>query len=111
MTRRHAYKALDADECARIADDAAEWWDIHLLHSLGVSDCAYGLIAGILELSVSQPLLEPTNSIQGYFPDRNWAIRIPAALLLAGFSVVGLFTSYVMYQERKKRRNAGVKRA
>jgi dolichol phosphate-mannose biosynthesis regulatory protein len=37
------------------------------------------------------------------FPAREWAIRIPAFILVVGLSVVGLFIGSVVMKERAKK--------
>lgn len=51
-----------------------------------------------------QPLLPPDNAAHKYFLPREWAVRIPALILLLGLSAVGAFVSTVMIREGRKRR-------
>ncbi|KAL6309257.1 dolichol phosphate-mannose biosynthesis regulatory, partial [Sparassis latifolia] len=37
------------------------------------------------------PLFESSNPIHDMFPSREWAVRIPAFLLIIGMSAIGLF--------------------
>lgn len=37
-----------------------------------------------------------------YFPDRYYAVAVPAALLILGISFVGTFVSIVMIKSRRK---------
>ncbi|EJD52994.1 hypothetical protein AURDEDRAFT_38235, partial [Auricularia subglabra TFB-10046 SS5] len=50
------------------------------------------------------PLLPPENPIHDYFLPREWAVRIPAIILLLGLSAVGTFVATVMIKEGRKQR-------
>ncbi|KAE8234769.1 hypothetical protein A4X09_0g2394 [Tilletia walkeri] len=53
----------------------------------------------------------PTDSpIQAYFPDRVWAVRGPALLLIIGVGAVGSFVGYIMQKEAAKRRERETQR-
>jgi dolichyl-phosphate mannosyltransferase polypeptide 2 regulatory subunit len=56
-----------------------------------------------------QPFLEPSNSLHNYFPAREWAVRLPAFLLLSGVGAIGLFFGKVMMNEARKKRGGGKK--
>ncbi|KZV90254.1 hypothetical protein EXIGLDRAFT_569411, partial [Exidia glandulosa HHB12029] len=49
------------------------------------------------------PFLPPDNAVHQYFLPREWAVRIPALILLLGLSAVGAFVSTVMIREGRKR--------
>lgn len=51
-----------------------------------------------------QPLLPADAYIQGFFPDRVWAIRLPALALVVGLTVIGVFVGLVMKKEADKKR-------
>lgn len=43
-----------------------------------------------------QPMLEADNPLQAYFPERKFALVIPAALLVVAFGIGGLFVAAVL---------------
>ncbi|KDN36296.1 hypothetical protein K437DRAFT_216418, partial [Tilletiaria anomala UBC 951] len=49
------------------------------------------------------PFFSPDSAIHTYFPDRVWAVRIPAALLVFGLCTVGAFVGIIMQKEAKKK--------
>jgi len=61
------------------------------------------------EVANNQPFLEPSNSLNDYFPPREWAVRLPAFLLLSGVGAIGLFFGKVMMNEARKKRGGGKK--
>ncbi|KAF9510795.1 hypothetical protein BS47DRAFT_1246773, partial [Hydnum rufescens UP504] len=50
------------------------------------------------------PFFPPTHSIHDYFPEREWAVRIPALILVVGLAAVGSFVGSVLIKEGRKRR-------
>ncbi|KAK0546254.1 Dolichol phosphate-mannose biosynthesis regulatory protein [Tilletia horrida] len=50
------------------------------------------------------PFFPADSPIQAYFPDRVWAVRGPALLLILGLGAVGGFVGLVMQKEAAKRR-------
>ncbi|GAA5879971.1 hypothetical protein JCM16303_004420 [Sporobolomyces ruberrimus] len=44
------------------------------------------------------PLLPDSSPIQTWFPDREWAVKLPSLLLLGGFSGVGVLTGWVLIE-------------
>ncbi|KAI5453664.1 Dolichol phosphate-mannose biosynthesis regulatory protein [Naganishia albida] len=50
------------------------------------------------------PFLDPSSTIHGYFPPREYAVRLPASLLVLGGAVVALFIGNVMWKESRKRK-------
>jgi len=50
-----------------------------------------------------QPFLDPNSSLHSFFPAREWAIRLPAGLLLLGITGIGLFFAKVTMEEARKR--------
>jgi len=57
----------------------------------------------------SQPFLDPNSSLHSLFPAREWAVRLPAALLLLGITGIGLFFAKVTVSEARKKARAGKK--
>ncbi|KAJ3355980.1 hypothetical protein HDU83_002265 [Entophlyctis luteolus] len=49
------------------------------------------------------PLLDESNSIHAYFPDRIWAVRIPVILLVVGGSMITGFVAVVLNKSKKKK--------
>ncbi|KAJ3128231.1 hypothetical protein HK100_009301 [Physocladia obscura] len=49
------------------------------------------------------PLLDTTNSLHEYFPDRVWAVRVPVILLVIGGSLIGVFVASVLNKSKKKK--------
>jgi dolichyl-phosphate mannosyltransferase polypeptide 2 regulatory subunit len=49
-----------------------------------------------------QPFVDESHFITSLFPPREWAIRIPAALLLVGISVIGSFIGLVLVKSAQK---------
>ncbi|KZT09436.1 uncharacterized protein LAESUDRAFT_646615, partial [Laetiporus sulphureus 93-53] len=41
--------------------------------------------------AVLLPFFDASSPIHGYFPSREWAIRIPAFIVVLGLSAIGLF--------------------
>jgi dolichol phosphate-mannose biosynthesis regulatory protein len=52
---------------------------------------------------VSQPLLDTSSPLHSFFPPREWAIRIPAFILIVGLSVVGIFVGFTILKEKKRK--------
>ncbi|KAG8969671.1 hypothetical protein FRC03_001543 [Tulasnella sp. 419] len=50
------------------------------------------------------PFLPVDHPAQEYFPSREWAIRIPAFILVLGISAVGAFMGSVLLKESRKRK-------
>ncbi|KAF8334323.1 uncharacterized protein EI90DRAFT_2970777 [Cantharellus anzutake] len=50
------------------------------------------------------PFFPPEHPIHNHFPPREWAVRIPAFLLVVGLSAVGAFIGSVLIKEGRKRR-------
>lgn len=49
--------------------------------------------------SLTQPFFPADASIQGYFPPRVWAVRLPAILLVLGLSFIGAFIASVVRKQ------------
>ncbi|KAL9936327.1 hypothetical protein V8E36_004395 [Tilletia maclaganii] len=56
------------------------------------------------------PFFPADAAIQSYFPDRVWAVRGPALLLIVGLGGVGAFVGMVMQREAAKRREREMQR-
>jgi dolichyl-phosphate mannosyltransferase polypeptide 2 regulatory subunit len=84
---------------------------LHRLRALAPLSSAQSLLKlRILKgIANKQPFLEPSNSLHNYFPAREWAVRLPAFLLLSGVGAIGLFFGKVMMNEARKKRG-GVKK-
>lgn len=50
------------------------------------------------------PFVDPSHPIAALFPDREWAVRIPALLLVLGVLVVGSFIGITVSKSNKKKR-------
>jgi dolichol phosphate-mannose biosynthesis regulatory protein len=50
-----------------------------------------------------QPFVDDDHPLQGLFPPRVWAIRIPVILTLLASTVVGSFLAMVMIRSNKKK--------
>ncbi|EDR14305.1 uncharacterized protein LACBIDRAFT_244765 [Laccaria bicolor S238N-H82] len=49
------------------------------------------------------PFFPKTSQIHDWFPSREWAIRLPAVLLVLGLSAIGAFVGYTIVKENKKK--------
>ncbi|KAF8978101.1 dolichol phosphate-mannose biosynthesis regulatory [Cyathus striatus] len=49
------------------------------------------------------PFFESTSQIHAYFPAREWAIRLPAFILVLGLTAIGAFVGSTIIKENKKR--------
>lgn len=59
-----------------------------------------------------QPFIDVSNPIHGWFLPREWAVRLPAFILVVGLSAIGLFLgSTIMKENRKKARQARLRTA
>lgn len=57
----------------------------------------------MITLHHPQPFLSSSSSIHSLFPPREWAVRLPALILVVGLGGVGAFVGRVMMAEEKKR--------
>jgi dolichol phosphate-mannose biosynthesis regulatory protein len=55
-------------------------------------------------LTSLQPLLPVDSTLHTKFPPREWAVRLPAAILLIGLTAIGGFLGTVMLKEAKKQK-------
>lgn len=58
----------------------------------------------LLSSFLVQPFLPPSSPLHNLFPAREWAVRIPALLMLAGLSAIGAFVGLVMVKSARKKR-------
>jgi dolichyl-phosphate mannosyltransferase polypeptide 2 regulatory subunit len=59
-----------------------------------------------------QPFFDTTSPIHDYFPAREWAIRLPAFILVVGLAVIGTFIgSTIIKENRKKAQKAKLRTA
>ncbi|KAF7323013.1 Dolichol phosphate-mannose biosynthesis regulatory protein [Mycena chlorophos] len=49
------------------------------------------------------PFFDPSSEIHAFFPSREWAVRIPAFLLVVGLSAIGMFVGSTIAREQRKR--------
>jgi len=49
------------------------------------------------------PFFDPTAPIHDYFPAREWAIRLPAFVLVLGLAVIGIFIGTTVQKENRKK--------
>jgi len=58
------------------------------------------------------PFFDISNPIHGWFLPREWAVRLPAFILVVGLSAVGFFLgSTIMKEKRKKAQQARLRTA
>jgi dolichyl-phosphate mannosyltransferase polypeptide 2 regulatory subunit len=53
--------------------------------------------------SFDQPLIEKSSPIHDFFPSREWAVRLPAFVLVASISAVGIFVGTTIVQENRRK--------
>lgn len=88
---------------------------------MGVSDKSLGgvmlLVAGLVfayytTWAILLPFFDASSPIHNYFPAREWAIRLPAFVLVLGLSGIGFFVgSTIMKENRKKAQKAKLRAA
>ena len=59
----------------------------------------YTLWAIVMVRRCSQPFFPEDATIQGYFPPRVWAVRLPAIILVVGLCVIGAFIASVLRKQ------------
>jgi len=58
------------------------------------------------------PFFDTSNPIHGWFLPREWAVRLPAFILVVGLSAIGFFLgSTIMKENRKKAQQARLRTA
>jgi dolichyl-phosphate mannosyltransferase polypeptide 2 regulatory subunit len=50
-----------------------------------------------------KPFFESTSQIFNYFPAREWAVRLPAIILVIGLTVIGIFFGQTITKENRKK--------
>lgn len=59
----------------------------------------YYAVAAELDLTApNQPFLDASSPVHDFFPRREWAVRIPALLLVFGLSAIGCALGFSMVQ-------------
>lgn len=65
-----------------------------------------------VNLTSIQPFFDASSPIHDLFPPREWAIRLPAFLLVVGLTGIGLFIgSTIVKENRKKAQKARLRTA
>ncbi|TFY60094.1 hypothetical protein EVG20_g7550 [Dentipellis fragilis] len=49
------------------------------------------------------PFFDPSSSLHDWFPPREWAVRLPAFILVVGLSAIGLFVGSTIVKENRKK--------
>ncbi|KIY72143.1 hypothetical protein CYLTODRAFT_450074 [Cylindrobasidium torrendii FP15055 ss-10] len=49
------------------------------------------------------PVFDASSSIHAFFPAREWAVRLPAFILVVGLSVIGAFIGNTIIKENRKK--------
>ena len=63
-------------------------------------------------ISFPKPLIDSSSPVHDYFPGREWAVRLPAFLLVVGITAIGLFVgSTIVKENRKKAQKARLRTA
>jgi len=80
---------------------------------MGLSDKALGaamlLVASVVFIyyttwAILLPFFPPSHPLHDLFPAREWAVRIPAFLVVVGVSAIGSFIGMVVVKEGKKQK-------
>lgn len=50
-----------------------------------------------------QPFFDPSSQLHDFFPPREWAIRLPAFILVIGLSAIGTFVGSTIVRENRKK--------
>jgi len=50
-----------------------------------------------------KPFFSSSSQIHSFFPSREWAIRLPAFILVVGLTVIGVFLGQTIAKENKKK--------
>jgi dolichyl-phosphate mannosyltransferase polypeptide 2 regulatory subunit len=51
----------------------------------------------------SQPFFDASSPIHDFFPPREWAVRLPAFVLVVGMSGIGFFVGSTIIKENRKK--------
>ncbi|KAM0750473.1 hypothetical protein T439DRAFT_326441 [Meredithblackwellia eburnea MCA 4105] len=57
------------------------------------------------------PFLPPSSPLHSLFPAREWAVRIPAILMLSGLTAIGAFVGLIMVKSARKKAKVKAKAA
>ncbi|KAJ7063345.1 dolichol phosphate-mannose biosynthesis regulatory [Mycena amicta] len=49
------------------------------------------------------PFFDSSSEIHAYFPSREWAVRLPAFILVLGISAIGAFVGSTVLKEQQRR--------
>jgi len=49
------------------------------------------------------PFFDSSSQIHNYFPAREWAVRLPAFILVIGLTVIGVFVGRTVAAENRKK--------
>ncbi|KAJ7285807.1 dolichol phosphate-mannose biosynthesis regulatory [Mycena rebaudengoi] len=52
------------------------------------------------------PFFDPSSEIHDFFPAREWAIRLPAFILVVGVTAIGAFVGSTIIKENQRRARA-----
>ncbi|KXN89238.1 Dolichol phosphate-mannose biosynthesis regulatory protein [Leucoagaricus sp. SymC.cos] len=83
-----------------------------LNYAQGTSDKALGgamlLAASVVftyytTWAILLPFFDPSSQIHNFFPSREWAVRLPAIILVVGLTVIGLFVGQTIAKENRKK--------
>lgn len=98
-SERQGYRGWDALYCILC---------VHLLHDMGNN---LGMTPFQSRLShpdcSSKPLIDSSSPVHDYFPAREWAVRLPAFLLVVGLTAIGLFVGLTIVKENRKKAQKG----
>jgi dolichyl-phosphate mannosyltransferase polypeptide 2 regulatory subunit len=50
-----------------------------------------------------QPFLDASSPVHDWFPSREWAVRLPAFVLVVGMSAIGIFVGSTIVKENRKK--------
>ncbi|KAF8238644.1 hypothetical protein L208DRAFT_249022 [Tricholoma matsutake] len=79
---------------------------------MGASDKALGgamlLTASVVFVyytawAILLPFFDPSSQLHDFFPPREWAIRLPAFILVIGLSAIGTFVGSTIVRENRKK--------
>ena len=56
-----------------------------------------------MDITPVQPFFDASSPIHRYFPPREWAVRLPAIVLVLGLTAIGVFIGLTIVKENRKR--------
>ena len=56
-----------------------------------------------MDITPIQPFFDASSPIHLYFPPREWAVRLPAMVLVLGLTAIGVFIGLTIVKENRKR--------